>query len=319
MPLALASPAARHGLRAPRGLCAILVAAACMALTAVLTPPLTASPAEARAEDLGRALKRAAKDAAKAKKKDDDAPAPPRRSVIRFVTEAEYPPFNYYAEDGTLTGFNIDVARAICLEAEVSCDIQVRRWEDLIPALERGEADAIIASLAIRPSTLARVDFTDRYYFTPARFVARRDAPKLDITPVGLEGKRIGALRGTAHAAFLKVFFPDSIVILYDSPAAARRALIKRRIDLLFGDGITLSFWLNGTSSRGCCEFRGGPFAEPRYFGDGIGIAVRKGDTALRDMINTALARLRSPDRTKRTSTEGLQDLFLQYFPIKVY
>jgi polar amino acid transport system substrate-binding protein len=90
---------------------------------------------------------------------------------LRFVTEDDYPPFNFALPDGELSGFNVDLARAICEELELACTIQRRKWELLIPALNDNAADAIVASLAATPENRAQVDFTDPYYLTPGRFV----------------------------------------------------------------------------------------------------------------------------------------------------
>ena len=92
---------------------------------------------------------------------------------------------------------------------------------------------------------------------------------------------------------------------------AAREALRRGEVDLLFGDGIQLAFWLNGTDSANCCEFRGGPFTESRYFGEGIGIAVRRGNETLRLAMNWALFRLWERGR--------FTDLWLRYFPINPF
>ena len=112
----------------------------------------------------------------------------PRRVAIRFLTDSDYPPFHYYDEDGMLTGFNVDIARAICFELAAACDIQVRPWGELVGALKRGDADAVIASHAITAKALAEVEFTDRYYHTPAWFAGRRGGNTLVPTPEGLEG-----------------------------------------------------------------------------------------------------------------------------------
>jgi polar amino acid transport system substrate-binding protein len=233
------------------------------------------------------------------------------RSIIRFVTESDYPPFNYLDEDGTLTGFNVDIARALCLELDVSCDVQARQWRELVPALKRGETDAVIASIAISPRSLADMDFTDRYYFTPARFAARKGTlARVEVTAIGLEGKKVGVTRGSAHEAYLKVFFRDCNIQAFDSPDQARDALAEGKVELVFDDGISLSFWLNGTNSRGCCEFRGGPFFDPRYFGDGVGVAVRKGDQELKRLINLAIKRVRESGQYEEISK--------RYFPLKV-
>jgi len=234
-----------------------------------------------------------------------------KRVAVRFLTGTSFPPFNYFDEDNVLTGFNVDIARAICLEMGASCDVKAKPWNKLVPSLLRGDADAIVASQLITPRALQRVDFTDPYYHTPGHFVALRKAPQLRITPVGLEAKTIGVVKGTTHEAYLRVFFQDSRVASFASSDAARAALVAGKIDVLFGDAISLSFWLNGTLSRGCCEFRGGAFSEPRYFGDGIAIAVTKGDHQLQALINKALKSVRASGR--------YEELFLRYFPIKFY
>ena len=100
-----------------------------------------------------------------------------RLSVIRFITETDYPPFNFAGPDGNPQGFNVELARLICDELKVSCTVQMRRFETLITALNANQADAAIASIATTPLMRTRVDFTDPYYRTPARFVAKRDSP----------------------------------------------------------------------------------------------------------------------------------------------
>ena len=95
---------------------------------------------------------------------------------IRFVTENDYPPFNFLAADGTLVGFNVELARAVCVELKLTCTIQPRDWESLIPSLKSGEADAVIAGIAITARARREVDFSDRYLQNPARFVARNGA-----------------------------------------------------------------------------------------------------------------------------------------------
>ncbi len=243
------------------------------------------------------------------------APAEPsgaaRRVVIRFLTDSDYPPFNFLDEEGVLTGFNVDLARAICLEIGAACDVGVRPWEELIPALKRGEADGVIAAHAISPATLAEVDFTDSYFFMPGRFAGRREEPSTEITPDGLDERRVGVIQGTAHEAFVKAFFPYSVVQAFPSADLARDALVQGKTDYLFDDAVSLAFWLNGTNSRGCCEFKGGPFLEPRYFGEGIAIAVPKNDPEVRRLINEALKRVREDGR--------MEELVQRYFPYRLY
>jgi polar amino acid transport system substrate-binding protein len=234
-----------------------------------------------------------------------------RLGSIRFLTELDYPPFDYSGPDGNPAGFNVDLARLICDEIKVSCTIQARPFAGLLDALNEGRGDAVIASISPTAETRQRADFADPYYRTPARFVARTDSPITDVLPERLEGKKIAVIAGTAHEAFLKAMFTEAEVQPYPDAAAAREALRKKEVDLLFGDGISLAFWLNGSDSGNCCAFRGGPFLESRYFGEGIGIAVRRGNDLLRLAINWALFQLWE----KGTYT----DLWLRYFPISPF
>lgn len=234
-----------------------------------------------------------------------------RLSVIRFLTETDYPPFNYAGPDGAPVGFNVDLARMICEEIKVACTVQMRRYDTLVDSLNANQGDAVIASFAATPAMRKRVDFTDPYYRTPARFVARRNAGIVDVRPQALEGKKVGVVAGTAHEAYLKMLFTEAELRPFPDVAAAREALKKGEVDLLFGDGISLAFWLNGTDSGGCCAFVGGPYMESRFFGEGVGIAVRRGNDLLRQAINWALFRLWEQGR--------FTDLWLRYFPISPF
>ena len=230
---------------------------------------------------------------------------------IRFVTDNDYPPFNYLDEEGELTGFNVDLARALCDELSVECSIRQLPWNRLLEALREGEADAVIASMRVSERALQQADFTDSYYHTPARFVMLKSSPMKAVTPENLTGKRIGVVGQTAHEAYLRDFFAASEIVRHSTMDDAKAALRNGRVDMLFGDGVSLMFWLNGTDSNGCCEFRGGPFTESKYFGEGIGIAVRKGNRKLRDALNYGLFLVRSEGQ--------FEELHLRYFPLSFF
>ena len=234
-----------------------------------------------------------------------------RIQTIRFLTDLDYPPFDYAGQDGNPAGFNVDLARLICDEIKVSCTIQARPFNTLLDALNENRGDAVIASIAPTAETRRRADFSDPYYRTPARFVARADSALGDVLPERLEGVKVAVIAGTAHEAFLKAMFTEVEVRPYPNAEAARDALRRKDVDLLFGDGIALAFWLNGTELGGCCAFRGGPFLESRYFGEGIGIAVKRGNDLLRQSLNWALFRL--------WENGSYTDLWLRYFPISPF
>jgi len=262
------------------------------------------SPIIARAEDAAGAGAPAFQDPNRPLEKPDLSSI----RQIRFLTEDDYPPFNYQGPEGQLAGFNIDLARALCAEIEASCTIQRRQWDLLLPALDDNSGDAVIASLAINEETRKKVDFTAPYFLAPARFVMRRDTILADVEPATLGDRRVAVVRGSRHEAFLSAFYPSVTRVAFDNPTFARNALKAGHVQAHFGDATSLAYWLNGSEAAGCCEFRGGPFVDPRYFGDGVGIAVKKGNVALRRALDYALARL---------SRRGVfAELYLKYFPI---
>jgi polar amino acid transport system substrate-binding protein len=231
--------------------------------------------------------------------------------AVRLLTDLDYPPFDYAGPDGNPAGFNVDLAQLICSELKAACTIQARPFATLLDALAANQGDAVIASIAATSETRKRADFSDPYYRTPARFVARGDSPIGDVLPELVAGKKVAVVAGTAHEAYLKQMFTQAEIHSYPTAAAARAALRDKQVDLLFGDGIALSFWLNGTDSAGCCAFRGGPFLDSRFFGDGIGIAVKPGNNVLRLALNWALFQI--------WEKGSFTDLWLRYFPISPF
>jgi polar amino acid transport system substrate-binding protein len=234
-----------------------------------------------------------------------------RITLVRFLTEVDYPPFNYAGPDGNPLGFNVDLARLICEEMKVACTVQMRRFDMLFSSLAENRGDAAIASIAVTDDARKRADFSDPYYRPVARFVGLRSAPLDNVTPERLEARKVAVVAGTAHEAYLRALFTEVDIRRYRNDDETREALKRKDVDLLFGDGFALASWLNGTDSNNCCTFQGGPFTETRYFGEGIGIAVKKNNDTLRLAFNWALFRLWEKGR--------FIDLWLRYFPISPF
>lgn len=231
--------------------------------------------------------------------------------AIRFLTSDDYPPLNFARSDGSLAGFNVEMARAICEELVIGCTIQARRFDTLVESLEDGKGDAVMASLAATPALRERIDFSQSYYTTPARFAVRRDSPLTDATPASLAGKKVGIIGGSAHEAYLKTFFQGAATTPYANFSDLTDALRSGAVEAIFADGLTLAVWLAGESSSDCCAFKGGPYTESRFFGEGVGVAVRKEDVALRRAIDWALARI--------TEKGIFAELYRKYFPVGFY
>mgnify|MGYP000193641276 CR=1 FL=1 len=231
--------------------------------------------------------------------------------TVRIGTEGAYPPFNFYDTNNELQGFDVDIAEALCDKMEVKCELVAQDWDGIIPALLANKYDAIIASMSITEERKNTVDFTDKYYNTPAQFVAQKGSGITDTSPEGLKGKTLGAQSATTHATFLEDLYPDADVKLYGTQDEVNADLVSGRLDAFISDSVVSYEWLEKTDDGKCCELIGDTYTDVKYFGDGAGIAVRKEDEDLKQMFNEALAEIIA-DGTYKTINE-------KYFPFSIY
>jgi arginine/ornithine transport system substrate-binding protein len=213
---------------------------------------------------------------------------------IRVGTEGAYPPFNFIDEKGQLQGFDIDIAKALCEEMGAECEFVVQDWDGLIPGLLAKKYDCIIASMSITEDRKKKVDFTEKYYNTPARFVARK-SDALELFKKGLKGKTVGAQRATVTEYFLRDNFSDMVKIKsYATIDEANLDLTAGRLDLVIADSVVLLGGLLEKPEGKDFMFVGPSFSNPKWFGEGIGIAIRKGSGNLAPNFNAAIKALRA-------------------------
>ncbi|MDB5538781.1 MAG: hypothetical protein JWQ89_508, partial [Devosia sp.] len=163
--------------------------------------------------------------------------------AIRFLTTADFPPFNFRDDKGELVGFNVDLARALCADLKIACTIQAWPWDQATKALEDKQGDALIAGLALTPKNAELFDFSSIYLMLPGRFVTPvAAAPGFD--PAQLQGKRVAVRRGSTHAEFITRYLPSAQLVPFDTEIAALEALSKGEVDAYFGDAMRASFWL---------------------------------------------------------------------------
>ncbi|MFW6178876.1 MAG: ABC transporter substrate-binding protein [Desulfohalobiaceae bacterium] len=230
---------------------------------------------------------------------------------VRIGTEGAYPPFNYTDNQGNLKGFDIDIAKALCDAADLECEFVTQSWDGMIPALQAKKYDAIIASMSITEERKQKVDFTDKYYQTPARFVKPKDRD-LEITDEDLEGLTVGVQRATVSANFVNDNFDDVLNIKsYDTQEEANMDMVSGRVDLLFADAVVMQTGFLDEEQGQDYEFVGPGYTDEEWFGEGIGIAVRKGEDKLRQTLNQAIQDIRE-DGT-------YQEINDKYFDFDVY
>jgi len=234
----------------------------------------------------------------------------PDWKTVRLGVEGAYPPFSEVGPDGKIKGFDIDIANALCVAMKARCTFVQQSFDGMIPALNARKIDAVIASMSITEERKRSVAFTDKYYATPARLIARRQAA-LQPTREGMKGKRIGVQRSTTHDRFATDTFKDSEIVRYTGEDQVFLDLQSGRIDAVLADSVAEDRGFLKRPAGKDFGFVGPVFNDARYFGTGAGIAVRKGDTELVARLNQAIKDIRA---------SGTYDkIAKQYFDFDVY
>ena len=208
--------------------------------------------------------------------------------TLRIATEGTYPPFNFVDASGQVQGFDIDIANALCAEMKVECKIETFSWDGMIPGLNAGKFDAIVASMSITEKRKEAVDFTQPYYQAGAIIVAPKGV-ELETTPEGLAGKVIGVQRASSYGQLLKAKFPETKIREYDKNEEHNLDLAAGRIDGVMAQRLFMQQWLDSEEGADF-EAKGKAFFDTEYLGPGAGIAIRKSDTELLARFDTALS-----------------------------
>lgn len=205
---------------------------------------------------------------------------------IRIGVEGNYPPFSQIAPDGKLTGFDIDIANAICAQLKAECTLVQQEWDGMIPALNVRKFDMIVASMTISEERKKAVDFSDPYYDVPSRWIAKAGAFK-DASPESFKGKKIAVIRNSPRAKFVADNFKTSETLLVNKETDVYLELAAGRADVAFGSSVVSGeAFLKKPEGKGYAQV--GP-AVNLGGGAGVGIAVRKNEEGLRTRINSAL------------------------------
>jgi polar amino acid transport system substrate-binding protein len=208
---------------------------------------------------------------------------------IRIGTEGAYPPYNNLNAKKELEGFEIDLGNLLCEKMKVKCTWVVQDWDGIIPALQANKYDVIFAGMNATDERRKQVDFTAVYSKTPIWAVGPKNTKSDDISPAALKGKTIGTQSSTIHANYLEKFYKDSDIRLYPTQEEANLDLINGRLDYNVADALALADFLRG-QGKDCCRRIAEVKRDDAIHGAGVAGAVRKSDTALKELINKAIA-----------------------------
>ncbi|AHG21826.1 ABC transporter substrate-binding protein [Chania multitudinisentens RB-25] len=214
--------------------------------------------------------------------------------TISFGVDGGYPPFDVLSPSGEITGFDIDIANALCTQLKAKCVFVKQPFESMIAALNAGKFNAIIASLNITEERKKEVDFTDRYYRGAAQLVARKGS---DLQPdvQSLKGKTVGVQTGSVHEAYAKKQWAGKGVkiVSYANQDNVYLDLMSGRINASLQDNIQAGNSFIDTP-RGKNFAFAGPVIRDDSISSDVGIAVAKNNSELREALNEAIKAIRA-------------------------
>jgi lysine-arginine-ornithine-binding protein len=237
-------------------------------------------------------------------------PATHASETLRIATEGAYPPFNQLEPDGSLSGFDVDIAKAVCADIKATCTFVKQDFDGLIPGLLAKKYDLIAASMTITDERKKKVDFSEKYYQASSQFAAKKGAG-LDVTPDGLKDKIIGVQRATIQACLIQKFFSKSDIKLYPTNVELISDLRAGRIDVAFSETLGFSEQLFKGSDGANYELVGQPQKDPECLGKGIGFALRKNNDELREKLSSAIQHIRADGTYAKINAK--------YFPFDIY
>jgi len=217
--------------------------------------------------------------------------------TVNFVTEANYYPFEYLNDLNQIQGFDIDIANAICLKANLTCTFSNQSFDSLLLTLQFGRFDAVIAALDITEQRKESVDFSSSYYQSAPVFLSETSS----VDEFSLIGKFIGVQSGSSnHDYLIKHAKKSSFIISYPSLTKAFLDLSRGSIDIVFADqAVVADFLLRDANQRKFSVVK----TESIFldeFSSGYGIAVKKGNAALIERINYGLRKIDEDGTYKR-------------------
>lgn len=230
---------------------------------------------------------------------------------LKVAIDPTYEPFTFKSADGKPTGFDVDIASALCEQIKRKCVFVEQVWDSMIPGLQAKKYEVIISSLSITAERLKVIDFTDKYYNTPSRIVLKKDVKYTG--PASIKGKKIGVLKGSTQEKYamgeLKTVGVE--VIPYEAQDQVYLDIKSGRLDGTVADFVEVNGGFLSKPEGKDYTLAGPELFNEKYFGTGIGIGLRKNDTALKNELNAAIKALRGNGVYKKINDK--------YFKFDVY
>jgi arginine/ornithine transport system substrate-binding protein len=217
---------------------------------------------------------------------------------LKVAIDPTYEPFTFKTADGKPTGFDVDIANALCAQIKRTCVFVEQPWDGMIPGLQAKKYDVIISSMSITEDRLKVIDFTDKYYNTPSRVVVKKGT-KVGDNFAELKGKKIGVLKSSTQEKFSngELKKVGATIVPYEAQDQVYLDIKSGRLDGTVADVVEVSAGFLNKAGGDAYEFAGPVLNDPKYvkyFGTGAGVALRKGEAGLKKELNDAIKAIRA-------------------------
>ena len=258
--------------------------------------------------------------AACGKKEEAAAPAAPAPAPVAaapaeltVAIDPTYEPFTFKTADGQPTGFDVDIANALCEQIKRKCVFVEQVWDSMIPGLNAKKYDVIISSMSATDERKMEIDFSDKYYQTPSRVVLKKGTKFTD--PASIKGKKIGVLKGSTQEKYaMDNLKPAGVIVSsYEAQDQVYLDIKAGRIDGTVADFLEVTGGFLSKPEGAKYELVGPVLSDVKYFA-GAAVALRKGEDKLKGELNEAIKTIRA-NGTYKT----INDKYFAKYNIDVY
>ena len=206
--------------------------------------------------------------------------------ALTVCSDAPYEPFEFQAEDGTWTGFDMDIMRKIAESNGLELEVSVQPFDGIWLAPAAGKCDVVASSMTITEERTQAADFTDSYFNAFQSLLVRKADAEVYTTLESLKGKTIAVQTGTTGESYAKANATDSKIQSFDEASAMFLALESNQVDAVLQDYLINKERADkqGTSAVSA-KFEESP--------EEYGFAVEKGNTTLLQILNKGIKDLR--------------------------
>jgi arginine/ornithine transport system substrate-binding protein len=241
-----------------------------------------------------------------------NTPSPAKQLLVAVAPD--YEPFTFKTADGQLTGFDVDIANALCQNIKIKCVFVEQEWGRMIPGLNAKKYDVIISSMWITDARLREIDFTDKYYNVPSSIVLKKGSKFTDVSSI--KGKKIGVLKGSMQENYANGELRPAGVIVnsYDAQDQVYRDIKSGLLDGTVADFLEVTAGFLRRPEGSDYELVGPDLKDNKYFGYGVGIGLRKENQALKDKLNAGIKSIYDDNTYKSISEKYFSKFNIDIF-----